>query len=96
MLIFRRDTTYNSKHTYERDYFQFVAYSVVAFPIVGLGIVGNLLSLVVLSRPNLKGIKVVLFFSFRKENFLFDLRFLSFLNSILFKQSNRRGLKGTK
>ena len=34
-----------------------MAYSLVAFSIVGLGIVGNLLSLVVLSRPNLKGIK---------------------------------------
>ena len=35
--------------------FQFVAYSLVAFPIVGIGIIGNLLSLLVLSRPNLKG-----------------------------------------
>ena len=34
---------------------QFVAYSLVAFPIVGIGIIGNLLSLLVLSRPNLKG-----------------------------------------
>lgn len=34
-----------------------MAYSLVAFSIVGLGIVGNLLSIVVLSRPNLKGKK---------------------------------------
>ena len=32
----------------------FVAYNVVAFVIVGVGIVGNLLNLVVLSRPKLK------------------------------------------
>ena len=32
----------------------FVAYNVVAFVIVGVGIVGNILNLVVLSRPKLK------------------------------------------
>lgn len=37
-----------------------MAYSLVAFSIVGLGIVGNLLSIVVLSRPNLKGKKSIL------------------------------------
>ena len=40
---------------------KFVAYSVVAYIIVGLGLVGNLLNLVVLTRPNLKaGINILL------------------------------------
>ena len=33
---------------------KWVAYSVVAYVIVGVGILGNLASLVVLTRPNLK------------------------------------------
>ena len=33
---------------------KFVAYGVIAYIIVGVGIVGNVLSLVVLTRPNLK------------------------------------------
>ena len=37
----------------------FVAYNVIAFVIVGVGIVGNLLNLVVLSRPKLKGVMYV-------------------------------------
>ena len=37
----------------------FVAYNVVAFVIVGVGIVGNILNLVVLSRPKLKGVMYV-------------------------------------
>ena len=36
-----------------------VAYSVVAYVIVGVGLLGNLLSLVVLTRPNLKGVMYV-------------------------------------
>ena len=35
---------------------KFVAYSMVAYMVVGVGMVGNLLSLVVLTRPNLKGV----------------------------------------
>ena len=38
---------------------KFVAYSVIAYIIVGIGIVGNLLNLVVLTRPNLKGVMYV-------------------------------------
>ena len=38
---------------------KFVAYSVIAYIIVGVGIVGNLLNLVVLTRPNLKGVMYV-------------------------------------
>jgi len=38
---------------------KFVAYSVVAYIIVGVGLVGNLLNLVVLTRPNLKGVMYV-------------------------------------
>ena len=38
---------------------KWVAYSVVAYLIVGVGIMGNLLSLVVLTRPNLKGVMYV-------------------------------------
>ena len=41
------------------DTIKFVAYSVVANFIVGVGLVGNLLNLVVLSRPNLKGVMYV-------------------------------------
>ena len=33
---------------------KFVAYSVVAYVIVAIGMLGNVLSLVVLTRPNLK------------------------------------------
>ena len=33
---------------------KFVAYGVIAYIIVGVGIIGNVLSLVVLTRPNLK------------------------------------------
>ena len=33
---------------------RFVAYGVIAYIIVGVGIVGNVLSLVILTRPNLK------------------------------------------
>ena len=35
---------------------KFVAYSVIAYLIVAIGMFGNLLSLVVLTRPNLKGV----------------------------------------
>ena len=38
---------------------KWIAYSLVAYLIVGLGIMGNLLSLVVLTRPNLKGVMYV-------------------------------------
>jgi hypothetical protein len=38
---------------------KFIAYSVIAYIIVGVGIVGNLLNLVVLTRPNLKGVMYV-------------------------------------
>ena len=38
---------------------KFVAYSIVANFIVGVGLVGNLLNLVVLTRPNLKGVMYV-------------------------------------
>ena len=38
---------------------KWVAYSVVAYVVVGVGMVGNLLSLVVLPRPNLKGVMYV-------------------------------------
>ena len=37
---------------------KFVAYSVVAYVIVAVGMLGNVLSLVVLTRPNLKVIQV--------------------------------------
>ena len=33
---------------------KFVAYSVIAYIIVGMGLLGNLLNLVILTRPNLK------------------------------------------
>ena len=36
------------------QYIKFVAYSVVAYLIVAVGMLGNVLSLVVLTRPNLK------------------------------------------
>ena len=35
---------------------KYVAYSIVAYIVVGVGMVGNLLSLLVLTRPNLKGV----------------------------------------
>ena len=38
---------------------KWVAYSLVAYVIVAIGIMGNLLSLVVLTRPNLKGVMYV-------------------------------------
>ena len=43
----------------------------MAFFIVGVGIVGNLLSLVVLSRPNLKGITNTPFFTQDNRSFWF-------------------------
>lgn len=41
------------------DTLKFVAYGVVSFVIIGLGIIGNLINLVVLTRPNLKGVTFV-------------------------------------
>ena len=41
------------------QYIKFVAYSVVAYLIVAVGMLGNVLSLVVLTRPNLKGVMYV-------------------------------------
>ena len=41
------------------QHIKWVAYSLVAYLIVGVGIMGNLLSLVVLTRPNLKGVMYV-------------------------------------
>lgn len=41
------------------DTLKFVAYGVVSFVIIALGIVGNLINLVVLTRPNLKGVTFV-------------------------------------
>lgn len=38
---------------------KFIAYGVLSFVIIGLGIVGNVINLVVLTRPNLKGITFV-------------------------------------
>ncbi|CAN7939736.1 unnamed protein product [Ixodes hexagonus] len=38
------------------DTLKFIAYGVVSFVIIALGIVGNLINLVVLTRPNLKGV----------------------------------------
>ena len=38
------------------EWIKFVAYSIVAYVVVAVGIFGNLLSLVVLTRPNLKGV----------------------------------------
>ena len=37
---------------------KFVAYSVIAYIIVGMGLLGNLLNLVILTRPNLKVIQI--------------------------------------
>ena len=39
---------------------KFVAYSVVAYVIVAIGMLGNVLSLVVLTRPNLK-VRIICF-----------------------------------
>ena len=47
------------EHVEAVDYIKWVAYSVVAYVIVGVGILGNLASLVVLTRPNLKGVMYV-------------------------------------
>ena len=47
------------EHTETVDNIKWVAYSVVAYVIVGVGILGNLASLVVLTRPNLKGVMYV-------------------------------------
>ncbi|XP_064458420.1 probable G-protein coupled receptor AH9.1 isoform X2 [Ornithodoros turicata] len=41
------------------DTLKFVAYGVVSFVIIALGIIGNLINLVVLTRPNLKGVTFV-------------------------------------
>ncbi|CAN7939081.1 unnamed protein product [Ixodes hexagonus] len=41
------------------DTLKFIAYGVVSFVIIALGIVGNLINLVVLTRPNLKGVTFV-------------------------------------
>ena len=49
---------------------KFVAYSVVAYIIVGLGLVGNLLNLVVLTRPNLKGVMYVYLLGLAVSNLL--------------------------
>ena len=47
------------EHSLAVDYIKWVAYSIVAYIIVGVGILGNLASLVVLTRPNLKGVMYV-------------------------------------
>ena len=47
------------EHTETVDNIKWIAYSVVAYVIVGVGILGNLASLVVLTRPNLKGVMYV-------------------------------------
>jgi len=47
------------EHVEAVEYIKWVAYSVVAYVIVGVGILGNLASLVVLTRPNLKGVMYV-------------------------------------
>ena len=36
------------------DQIHFIAYNVVAFIIIAIGILGNVLSLIVLTRPNMK------------------------------------------
>ncbi|EEC02532.1 probable G-protein coupled receptor AH9.1 [Ixodes scapularis] len=41
------------------DTLKFIAYGVVSFVIIALGIVGNLINLIVLTRPNLKGVTFV-------------------------------------
>ncbi|XP_075558222.1 putative G-protein coupled receptor B0563.6 [Dermacentor variabilis] len=38
---------------------KFIAYGVISFVIIALGIIGNLINLVVLTRPNLKGVTFV-------------------------------------
>ena len=47
------------EHAVVVDYIKWIAYSVIAYVIVGVGILGNLASLVVLTRPNLKGVMYV-------------------------------------
>ena len=47
------------EHTEAVNNIKWIAYSVVAYVIVGVGILGNLASLVVLTRPNLKGVMYV-------------------------------------
>ena len=47
------------EHTEAVENIKWVAYSVIAYVIVGVGILGNLASLVVLTRPNLKGVMCV-------------------------------------
>lgn len=41
------------------DSLKFIAYGVVSFVIIALGIIGNFINLVVLTRPNLKGVTFV-------------------------------------
>ena len=47
------------EHALAVENIKWIAYSVVAYIIVGVGILGNLASLVVLTRPNLKGVMYV-------------------------------------
>ena len=56
---FSGDSLDSLEHTEAVEYIKWIAYSVVAYVIVGVGILGNLASLVVLTRPNLKGVMYV-------------------------------------
>lgn len=53
------ETGASLEHTEAVENIKWVAYSVIAYVIVGVGILGNLASLVVLTRPNLKGVMYV-------------------------------------
>ena len=59
MANFSGDGLDSLEHTEAVEYIKWIAYSVVAYVIVGVGILGNLASLVVLTRPNLKGVMYV-------------------------------------
>ena len=48
---------------------KFVAYSVIAYIIVGMGLLGNLLNLVILTRPNLK-VKQQIVYKFPSRMFI--------------------------
>ena len=52
------------------DIIKFIAYAVVANLVVGVGLVGNLLNLVVLTRPNLKGVMYVYLLGLAVSNLL--------------------------
>ena len=70
------DTTTTKEQQALIDLIHWLAYSVLANIFVAIGIVGNILSIVVLSRPKLKGVMYVYLLGLAVTNLCVLVRFL--------------------